>query len=411
MIKKFYLIIAILLLTSSANAEIVKDKNYFKTTIGHESDEITIGGNTKDDPFENRVSFKRWGEDVIELEISSDIVKSKTPKATNGKVEVKDTIGVYYDQFDENTFKFGLTFQTKPSVNSFTFKLKGWENFDFFFQPPLANTDPDGSTWQTNDRGGISRRPADVNGSYAVYHKTKRDHIIGQKNYATGKAFHIYRPRFIDENGDWVWADLHIENGDYTVTIPQSFLDNAVYPVKANDTIGYTSVGASTDNGNNDVFIGFGGSQTTMPASNGTASAIAIGVWHATPAGNVKMCIYSDIGTDLPIARLDTGTGAVAVTRTTAPTNSGEFLSGAITTALAASTKYWLCTNTDNSGVQYAYDSGTGQRLGGAGGSTYAAFPPLTAPVISDNDWSYSFFVTYTASARRRNGMTVVGKG
>lgn len=318
----------------------------------------------------------------------------------------------YYKKHDENTLKFGVILAEKPASNVFSLKIDGWEDFNFCFQPPLANEDLDGSTWQINERGGISRRPSDVNGSYAVYHRMKRDHIIGQKNYATGKAFHIYRPKFIDANGNWAWADLHIENGDYIVTVSQSFLDTAVYPVKANDTLGYTTVGASTDSGNNDVFIGFGGSQTTMPASNGTASAIAIAVWSVGPVGNVKMCLYSDNGSNHPNARLDaTGTGAVAVTRTSVPANSSEFLSGTISNSLTASTKYWFCTDSDNILIQYAYDTGTGQRLGGAGGSTYAAFPPLTAPVISDNDWSYSFFMTYTPTAANIRSMMLTGVG
>ena len=359
-------------------------------------------------------------EPVIDLGIfeDEDVLTIRSEKVfDSSKLEVDELLfenqgeKFYCKKHDENTLKFGVILTEKPAGNVFALKIDGWENFNFFFQPPLANTDPDGSTWEPNGWGGTSRRSADVNGSYAVYHKTKRDHIIGQKNYATGKAFHIYRPRFIDANGAMAWADLHIEKGDYTVTVLQSFLDSAVYPVKANDTLGYTTIGSTTDNGNLDIFIGFGGAATTMPATGGTATAIAAAVYHATPAGNIKMCLYSDIGTNLPIARLDTGTGAIAVTRTTAPTNSGEFLSGSISTALSASTKYWLCINHDNNDIQWKFDSGTGNRVGGASGSTYASFPPLTAPVISNNDRSHSFFVTYTPTAANIRSMMLMGVG
>jgi len=36
-----------------------------------------------------------------------------------------------------------------------------------------------------------------------------------------------------------------IENGIYSVEIPQEFLDKAVYPIKSNDDFGYASIGSS----------------------------------------------------------------------------------------------------------------------------------------------------------------------
>jgi hypothetical protein len=91
-------------------------------------------------------------------------------------------------------------------------------------------------------------RPENVVGSYAVYHKTKRDHVIGQTNYATGKAFHIYRPKVWDADGNEIWAELSYADGTLSVTVPQSFLDSAVYPVRVDPTFGYTSLGATGNN-------------------------------------------------------------------------------------------------------------------------------------------------------------------
>lgn len=48
-----------------------------------------------------------------------------------------------------------------------------------------------------------------------------------------------------DANGITTWADLSYSNGVLSVTVPQHFLDTAVYPVKIDPTIGNTTQGAS----------------------------------------------------------------------------------------------------------------------------------------------------------------------
>jgi len=46
---------------------------------------------------------------------------------------------------------------------------------------------------------------------------------VGGKEYKAGKFGHIYRPHLYDSNGLEAWGDLHIENGIYSVEIPQEF--------------------------------------------------------------------------------------------------------------------------------------------------------------------------------------------
>ena len=88
-------------------------------------------------------------------------------------------------------------------------------------------------------------------GSYAVYHQTQEGDYtaLGGKNYKAGKAFHIYRPRIEDATGASCWGELNIDvkAGLLTVTIPQDWLDQAVYPVRhaAGLTFGYTSIGGA----------------------------------------------------------------------------------------------------------------------------------------------------------------------
>jgi hypothetical protein len=126
-------------------------------------------------------------------------------------------------------FIFNLTLSKKPKDNIFSFPVE-IENLNYYYQPALT---PDEIA-----QGYI--RPENVIGSYAFYHTTKRNN-----KYKTGKAFHIYRPRIIERDGNWIWGNLSIDGEYLTVTIDEEWLNNATYPVIVDPTIGYTSAGGS----------------------------------------------------------------------------------------------------------------------------------------------------------------------
>jgi len=288
--------------------------------------------------------------------LKSSIASSAVTSFIDNKIEHKNAkIGWYAnrDPDNEDNFKFGIILYEKPAANVFQFQLEGWKNFDFFLQSPLKNENPDGSTWEDNGLGGISKRPIDVNGSYAVYHKTKANHIVGQTNYETGKFCHIYRPKFIDANGDMVWVDLKIIGGDYIITIPQEFLNTAKYPIKANDTFGYNTIGASSDtNANIQILC----KSTSTPGSSGTLTSVTFHARiYSTGSPELNPALYSDVS-GTPTARL-------------AYLNSGGTVCGAnyawVTTKLsygsiASGTQYWIGMKSGVDGVNYEvhYDSG-----------------------------------------------------
>ena len=172
---------------------------------------------------------------------------------------------------EDGGFEIEVVLNSKPASNIFDFAISGAEELDFFYQLELT----------PEEIAEGNSRPENVVGSYAVYHKMKSNHRIGSTNYATGKAFHIYRPKAIDANGVEVWADLHIENGILTVTVPQKFLDDAVYPVRVDPTFGYTNIGVSSSAFTQDnVRISRPG---TSPASDGTLNSISLYSNDATP--------------------------------------------------------------------------------------------------------------------------------
>src|SRR3990167_6658 len=122
---------------------------------------------------------------------------------------------------EDGGFEIEVVLNEKPATNVFDFAIDGADSLDFFYQPELT----------AEEIAEGAERPENVVGSYAVYHKTKANHRIGSTNYATGKAFHIYRPKAFDANGVETWAELNYDSGALSVTVPQKFLDNALYPV------------------------------------------------------------------------------------------------------------------------------------------------------------------------------------
>ncbi|OGG50387.1 hypothetical protein A2704_05625 [Candidatus Kaiserbacteria bacterium RIFCSPHIGHO2_01_FULL_54_36b] len=199
------------------------------------------------------VRLKKWNGE-IDLGVSYERVKAAGMLApSTDRVEWKgpsEEVHAYpleaTQGMEEGGFEVEVYLKQKPMSNVFEFKLDGVDNLDFLYQPAL--------TAEEIEQGGT--RPENVIGSYAVYHKEKHGHEVGKTDYATGKAFHIYRPKAIDARGNETWAVLSYSDNALSVTVPQSFLDTAIYPVRVDPTFGYTSSGASYQDiavDNNDV--------------------------------------------------------------------------------------------------------------------------------------------------------------
>jgi hypothetical protein len=179
----------------------------------------------------------------------------------------------------ESEFDIDFTLDSKPESNVFEYRIEGADQLDFFYQPPL--------TQEEIDEG--ASRPNNVIGSYAVYHREKANHRIGDTNYATGKAFHIYRPKAIDADGSEVWAELQYGDGILSVTVLQEWLEKAAYPVRIDPTFGYTSAGATNVNNTVDRAES---THSATPAEN--ANVTSVSYYSDTDSGNAtaKGLIY-----------------------------------------------------------------------------------------------------------------------
>jgi len=132
------------------------------------------------------------------------------------------------------------------------------ENLKFLYQDAL-NIEMASTTCTPTLCGEVSR-PENVVGSYAVYHETKEGDLtkLGGENYKAGKVFHIYRPKLIDANGDWIWGELYVDTalGILRITGDTSWYSKAAYPVIVDPTFGFTSIGGSSYTTNTDYVIG-----------------------------------------------------------------------------------------------------------------------------------------------------------
>lgn len=291
----------------------------------------------------------------------------------------------------ENEFDIDFTLHSKPDTNVFEYKLKGAEDFHFFYQPEL--------TAEEIAEGAL--RPDNVVGSYAVYHKTKANHRVGSTNYATGKAFHIYRPKAIDANGAEVWAELSYVNGVLSVTVPQSFLDDAVYPLKVDPTFGYTTVGA-TPLARTSANVSRGDETTAdtyTAASGDTVTLLSIyAQCTVSGSGSIGFAVYALAAGSMSGATRLTTEQTITINSTTAQ----WFNSSALSTSMTAGVQYTTAAGNWNKGTCTAlnvfYDSFVGMGTGSTGAL------PATYTRVSSDSTHPSMYATYTASGGGSGG-------
>jgi len=250
---------------------------------------------------EPKIILQKWGgETAMGIRYKGLDVSSSQAHVTN-KIEwkgLKEELHAYplpaRAGMEDGGFEVEIFLKEKPASSTFDFVITGTDNLDFFYQDALWKEagllNPTPECTDTVCDG--SKRPENVVGSYAVYHKTNSNHQVGHTNYATGKAYHIFRPKAIDALGNEVWATLDYTNGILSVTVPQSFLDTAIYPVIVDPTFGYTTIGATTDSTpQNSVLIA---SSTAFTASTGNLiTSFSIYASDDTAPFTVEMAAYT----------------------------------------------------------------------------------------------------------------------
>ena len=389
--------------------EKVKGKKAYRF-LTRNDDEVYIGDPEEKTQFKPQLLLKRWFDECfIKLPIGS-IAKQLTFDEENNcliwegewftvkvypidKTEVKATINGEEHVFIQNEhggLEFEAVLKAKPPVNSFSFPIET-KGLKFYYQPPLTEEfkREDCEVWtethvKTKD-GEEFFRPENVVGSYAVYHATRTNiHRTKEdaEKYRVGKAFHIYRPKVVDSAGNEAWCDLNIDEakGVLTITIPQEFLDKAVYPVTIDPTFGYESVGSTHTSSSSDRILG---SWFSCPES-GTANSITF---------YLPGDLYDDGPRKLGIYKKSDNSfvGGTAEYSGETPNNWVTHDLESPQPSLSAE-DYWLVHWAEENALRY--DSVTGK--GGDQAVGYpGSWPDPWNPYITDR--KYSIYCTYTA--------------
>ena len=346
---------------------------------------VIIGDNKVPDNFLPQIKLERWSNET-NFSVRLKVTEYEKATVTTDKDKIiwdKDNIKIEFFDYAEGEggHKMIWYLKEKPLTNKVEFTIQS-KGLDFFYQPEL--------TQQEIDEG--ASRPENVVGSYAVYHQTKGGmNDINGKEYKIGKAFHIYRPHIIDAEGKETWGNLHIENGIYSVEIPQEFLDKAVYPIKSNDNFGYEGAGTTS------VSLSVYGPYrcaATSGASAGTGNSITAKISNdnTTTDGQYKFTIYS--GNNI-LANGTTNTGDIAHS-TSKTTLSQNFISSP---TIQASTSYFLAaagTHSDSAAYISTYwDSTTGVDSGRDHNASFGFNDPWTEDGSSTTR-NYTIYATYT---------------
>lgn len=336
-------------------------------------------GDAKQPDFKPQAKIRRWNNEV-NFSFRAEEHPGATVTTEGSKVIYTTPAWSFHiyevDAGEDGGLEMEWVLPKKPKTNILTGTIETKE-LDFFYQPAL--------TQEEIDEGAT--RPDNVVGSYAVYHKTKKNNKVGGNEYKAGKAFHIYRPKAHDALNNEVWCDLDIneQSGTLSVTVPQDFLDSAVYPVIVDPTFGYTSVGGSArgvspNNLNGTVFL--------SPSDIGTVSKLTQYLqkeYYGT--SNVKGVIVTEStltiisnGVSDANSGLTDSVGWYDYTYSTHP-------------SLSASTNYVLMAIGDG-GMLFSYDTG-GDQWRDNSNSYSSPTDPTDASNYADK---YSIYATYTAT-------------
>lgn len=358
--------------------------------------------------IEPKIEFSKWTnpttgipEETLTLEIPSNVgYTDKTVDSITGEVVMRnDKEGFYFKKHDDRILKFGLILYEKPKTNTWTFEIKGADELNFCYQKPWENyKDIDNDEIEKTDDPDMGHtRKINVQGSYAVYHKTKK-----HNQYLTGKFGHIYRPRVVDTNGKFLcWADIKIENNQYILTVAQSVLDTAKYPILFNDDFGQTSAGGSEAGANNDLTTYW----TSFPGGTVTELHVFGKNTHSTTDGEAKLYVYTDEGdgTPYPNTPISGLLGTVALPHNV--TVPADYTVDIEDTSVSAQ-NLWLAGSVAPLGYgRIRYDNSTG-KVSHDDYCVYASTPQNPYPDgDADIDRTYSFYLVYTpsgATPRRR---------
>lgn len=320
------------------------DKTY-RLTAGDDADTVVIGNALNHDRVDAHVACRRWGGEV-EFLIEQVGRYESSEMRDGGKALFRgadDEVRIY--QRPDGQIEIETTLLRRPAVSEWVYKIGGHKDLEFLYQPELT----------AQELADGHQRPDDVIGSYAVYHRTRSNHVLGQTNYRGGKLFQIYRPLAIDARGERQWGTLAIDpaGGTLKISFDPAWLAAAAVPIVFDPNLGYDVVGASFYNSSARFWLQ---NYLTTAGSDGTASKLWI--YTHTNSDPVKLGLYN--GTAGGNLLTGTGSGTYELTSPvpTSQWNPVDCSGDAIT--VTSSNGYHVAATWEASGHGCKFDTGGG---------------------------------------------------
>lgn len=375
-------------LTAELEADFDLDANE-STLITKGKEWATEIGDSKQPDFIPQIKIAKWGN---EFNFSvRKVAGAGTNYAQDNKAiyEEGDTISQIYlspspDTDSGEMLKFDTVFLSKPKTNMLRYTLTQ-KGIKYLYQPPL--------TQQQIDQGHI--RPENASGSYAIY--------AGKANnqYGTGKLAHIYRPYAIDADGNLVWCDLKITGANLTVTIPQTFLNDARYPVTVDPDFGYTTIGAGSYGLENTRCFANAGSGRFHTASTGDTITSYSAYAFTYTSATLSLSGYSVSGGYASSRLASSATEAQCSTSSETP---AWLTTNTISHALSNGVAYTVAMADAAATARVHYDTGVS---GDADIDTVGGALPASWNHVADQDYIWSIYATYTAGGSSVNQLLV----
>ncbi len=290
-------------------------------------------------------------------------------------------------QFEQGGYDFAVLCHRRPAKDRVLIELD-LTNLKAHYQPALTAAEiADGA-----------HRPENVAGSFAVYHATRQPWHRSPADalkYRAGKAFHIYRPKWIAADGAESWGWLELNKGELACYGDPAFFAAHPAPYLLDPEFGYESPGASNYNFENrlygNVFTGAAGTAVSMSAYYQTDG------YH-----KMRMGIYDHLWDEEwtrweAIGPIENGvteeiTPAAATDWVTAEFGIGPSLS-ATDYGLVAGSEFLV----EHSVSQIRWDTTDGITQVFAQGFTYPTWPGEIATTANVTR-TYSIYCTYTAA-------------
>lgn len=211
--------------------------------------------------------------------------------------------------------------------------------------------------------------------SYALYSNDGR------------KLAHFPRPFAVDRNGAWTWGKWEFDaaSGTLAKVFDPAWLQKAAYPVRMDDTFGYTSVGASSAAATQNYQIAYGNWQ---PSADGTVTDLYV---YCYWAAGIKFGLFEN--------------ASAATVPDTVAYNGGVYggagTSGwhgytGLSVSVLAARYYWMASLSASGHTEY-YDTGAASGMGRWWDTqTYAdGFTTWDASTIKNNNRYYSAYAVY----------------